>query len=128
MENTYAEALWEMTKKGIDAKKAVAALRELLERYGRAALLPRIGRAFMRIAAREERKSMVLLSVAREKDARKAEHAAAEALRDAGATAKDVAVHVDDSLIGGWRLEGRERLLDASYKKYLLDVYNRATN
>ena len=36
-------------------------------------------------------------------------------------------VRVDDSLIGGWRLEGRERLIDASYKELLLSIYNRAT-
>ena len=41
--------------------------------------------------------------------------------------AKDVDVALDDSLIGGWRLEGRGNLVDASFKKSLLDMYNRTT-
>ena len=116
-----------MVKKGMDAKKAVSALREILARHGRQELLPRIGRAFERIAKREQAKSAVVLSVAREKDARKAEREAKDFLKDVGVDAKEISIHIDDTLIGGWRIEGREHLHDASYKKSLLSMYNRST-
>jgi len=35
---------------------------------------------------------------------------------------------VDESLIGGWRLEGKETLVDASYKRELLELFNRSVN
>lgn len=127
MEQAYAQALWKMVEEGVEPKEAVAKLREVLARHGRETLLPRIGRAFARIAARERAKSAVVLSVAREKDARNAKQEAAGVLRELAAGAEDVEIRVDDSLIGGWRLEGRERLVDASYKKSLLSIYNRAT-
>jgi F0F1-type ATP synthase delta subunit len=36
-------------------------------------------------------------------------------------------VHVDKSLIGGWRLEHQDMLVDTSYKQQLLDIFNRVT-
>ena len=127
MEHAYAEALWKMVEGGMDAQKAVSTLRETLARHGREALLPRIGRAFARIALRAERKKGSTLSVAEEKDAAGAKRAAKDVLETMQVDADDVNVQIDDTLIGGWRLEGRERLFDASYKKALLLIYNRAT-
>jgi F0F1-type ATP synthase delta subunit len=128
MESSYAQALWKVIAGGMTPKKAVDSLHESLAARGRTALMPRIARAFARIAEREEGKSGVTLSVAREKDERKAKSAAKEALENLGVKPADVSVAVDDSLIGGWRLEGRETLVDASFKKQLLDLYARATN
>ena len=126
MENAYAQALWQLVEKGMQPSKAIAALREALEKSGRVSLLPRIGRAFARLGARDERKNGLVLSVAREKDAHRAERAAKEYLKVMNTDA-DLRIVVDDSLIGGWRLEGREVLVDASFKKQLLDIYQRAT-
>jgi len=127
METIYAQALWQMVEKGMKPKEVVMKLRESLENRGRVILMPKIARAFARIAEREHRKRAVTLSVAHEKDALKAEREVKKVLEELGASAEDIEVHVDDSLIGGWRLEGREWLLDASYKKSLLSIYNRAT-
>ena len=127
MENSYAQALWQMVEKGIKPKEAVAKIRETLEKRGRLSILPKVGRAFARIAARESAKRAVVLSVAKEKDAAGATREMKDIFREMGIEAGDVEVRLDETLIGGWRLEGRERLHDASYKKYLLSVYNRAT-
>lgn len=127
MENEYAQALWQMVEKGMKPKEAVSKLRETLVKHGREALLPRIARAFARIASREEAKKAVTVIVANEKQVTRALRAAKDALREIGVEAADVRVRVDDSLIGGWRLEGSERLVDASYKKQLLSMYNRTT-
>jgi len=127
MEDSYAQALWQMVEKGIKPKEAVAKIREALEKRGRLSILPKIGRAFARIAARESAKRAVVLSVANEKDAVDAKREMKDIFHEMGVEAGDVEVRLDETLIGGWRFEGRERLHDASYKKYLLSVYNRAT-
>lgn len=67
------------------------------------------------------------LSIAHEKDERSARKEAKEHIADLDITPDDLSVRIDSTLIGGWRLEGRERLVDASFKKYLLDMYNRTT-
>ena len=48
-----------------------------------------------------------------------------EALKAMQVKADDIEVKTDEHLIGGWRLEGREHLYDASFKKHLLSIYNR---
>lgn len=126
MENAYAQALWNLVAGGSEPAKAVRSLRETLARQGRAALLPKIGRAFARIAERERARRGLTLYVAREQDGRTA---AAEATKDIEAmnvAATEFDVRVDDSLIGGWRLEGAGVLLDRSFRKQLLEMYNRA--
>lgn len=126
MEHAYAEALWKLVAGGMSPSKAVKGVRESLEREGRGALMPRIGKAFARIAEREGARTRVTLTVAREKDERAARSAAKEMLASLEVASKDVDVRVDDSLIGGWRLEGRETLLDKSYKTQLLDLFNKS--
>lgn len=128
MEHAYAQALWEMLKKGMKPKDAVHALKESLVRHGREGLLPRIGRAFQRLAARESGKQAVTLTVARERDAHAALRSAKPVLEEIGVAAKEVAVAVDDSEIGGWRLEGRETLVNASFKQQLLAMYRKTTD
>lgn len=127
METIYAQALLKAIQAGTQPKKAVQALADLLKREGRIALLPRIGKAFERLATREAQRSAVVLTVAHERDARSARADAKHVLESLAAEKDDVEVRVDGSLIGGWRLEGRGTLVDASYKKSLLDMYNRAT-
>ncbi len=116
-----------MIVKGMSSKEAVEAVRRLLVRTGRETLLPKIGRAFERIAHRERSKSEVVLTIARAADQRAAEKESSAALSNMKLSAKDVVTQIDESLIGGWRIEGREHLVDASFKKYLLSLYNRAT-
>jgi len=94
---------------------------------GRQALMPRIGKAFVRLAAREGGKNDLTLSIAHEKDERKAMREAKEMLAQTDPSKKDITVKLDETLIGGWRLEGSEQLIDASWKKHLLSIYNRAT-
>ena len=127
METAYAQALWQLIQRGTAPKKAVEQLHENLQQKGRAALMPRIARAFARIAERDHGKNGITLTVAHEKDERSAKHAVKNTLDELKAAAKDVTVKIDPSLIGGWRLEGRETLVDASWKKSLLLIYNRAT-
>ena len=45
----------------------------------------------------------------------------------AEAGVKDVAVKVDPTLIGGWQLEADGKLIDASYKRSLIELYRTIT-
>ena len=125
MENAYAQALWNMIEGGASATKAVHSLRDALTARGRAALLPRIARAFARIAERNSARNDVVLSVSRESDVNSAKKQIKSALEELQVSSKDLKTQIDDTLIGGWRLEGKETLFDNSYKKQLLSVYNR---
>ena len=93
--------------------------------------MPRIARAFERIAERNEKKTAYVLTVARESDAAHAKKETKELISaftgEIGDNGADLKTQVDASLIGGWRLEGNERLVDASYKQRLLDLYNSVT-
>ena len=124
MENSYAQALWQMIEGGMQPKKAIASLFEHLKARGRTALMPRLARAFARIAEREARRGLVL-SVARREDARAAALAVQETLKDMKTASEDVRITIDENQIGGWRLEGDGTLIDASYKRYLLDLYGK---
>lgn len=127
METAYAQALWKLVQNGKNPKDAVHALHEVLVRLGRASLLYKIGRAFAKIAQRDQSRNDVVLTVAREKDSRTAQKEAKEFFSSIRVDSGEVLVRVDDSLIGGWRLEGREQLVDSSFKKQLLSIYNHAT-
>jgi F0F1-type ATP synthase delta subunit len=125
MEKTYAQALWNMVESGTKPKEAVAKLHQTLAAARRENLLPRIARAFGRIAERQMRRREIVLSVARVKDEHRARRDVEVILKELKARAFDLTIKIDDTLIGGWRLEGRERLHDMSFKKYLLEMYNR---
>ena len=127
METAYAQALWTMVEGGMTPAKAVRALQETLKTHGREALLPRIASAFARIAQRETKRSDVVLTLAREKDERRAHKEIKDMLTRMNVNSKDLKTQIDDTLIGGWRLEGKETLVDASYKNQLLELYNRVT-
>ncbi len=116
MEKAYAQALLKSVQAGKDPKEAVAALATLLKSQGRMEIMPRVIQAISR-AAEGERSNRSRVYVASEKDGR-------AAFTESGVAEADVIV--DESLIGGWRLEDGETLIDASFKKMLLDMYNRA--
>ena len=76
----------------------------------------KVAKAFSRLAE-ANRANRSRIFVAKEKDAK-------SALKASGVPEADVCV--DESLIGGWRLEGGNEVIDRSFKKYLLDIYNGA--
>jgi F0F1-type ATP synthase delta subunit len=128
MENSYALALWEMIKKGMEPKKAVHALHEILVARGREVLFPRIAKAFERIAARESNRHDVTLHIAESKDEHHAKAAAKKVMTHMNFGEKEISkVVIDETLIGGWKIESGEQLIDASYKKHLLSIYSAVT-
>lgn len=123
MQNVYAQALFKILESDIKPHEAVRNLREHLTMRGRLSLLPKIGTALGRLLERQQA-SETRLYVAREKDAKRA---VKEAVAMLDLKNGDMQVCVDQSFIGGWRLQEKNRLTDASYKKHLLSIYNSAT-
>ena len=128
MEQAYAQVLWKLVERGMTPVQALAQLQRLLVSHGREALLSRIARAFARIAERESRKNDMILSVAHEKHERVARHESKEILTALKLDTDGLKPQVDDTLIGGWRLEGKGILVDVSDKRQLLELYNRVTS
>ena len=124
LEHAYAEALKKAVENGKEPKAAVSALREALANRGRQALLPRIARAFRMLLERARMQNALTLTTGGTHAAR-AKKEAEEVLKAMHINAEDLEIKTDENLIGGWRLEGREHLYDASFKKHLLSIYNR---
>jgi F0F1-type ATP synthase delta subunit len=105
----------------------VRAMHDKLKTEGREALMPRIAKAFERLSARMNERDIVTLTIADKAHEHGAITEATRAITNTAIDKKDIAVRLDSTLIGGWRLEGREVLVDESYKKHLLAIYTRAT-
>ena len=128
MEKAYAQALWQLIEGGMEPSKAVHAIHTQLEAQGRQELMPRIARAFERLAERVHARDTVTLTVADKAHEHTAHKAATATLKDLGIDAAEIETRVDHSLVGGWRIEGREHLVDASHKKHLLAIYHATTS
>lgn len=114
----YAHALIRLIAGGETPGKAVQKTHELLIRQKREHMFPQIARAFARIMQKEEMKHREVLLVARK-------HDEARARKETGA--KNAELVLDETLIGGWRLEAKGMLEDASWKSALLDIYKAVT-
>ena len=117
MPEQYAQAIWNMSRlEGANAKTIVAKISAHLKASGRLKLLPHILVALKKIEARETKLASVV-EVA-------SEHESAKALK-AAAAAGIHAEHakVNHSLINGWRATSKEKLVDNSSKRMLLDLY-----
>src|SRR3989338_7905432 len=99
MENAYAEALWNLIEKGMKPAEAVAAVKKSLEEKGRSVLLPKIARAFARLAARQERRNTMTLTIARKKDVAHAIKAAQTILAEQGIGEAGLCETIDETLI-----------------------------
>ncbi|HWO07038.1 MAG TPA: hypothetical protein VNM40_00465 [Candidatus Paceibacterota bacterium] len=117
LEQSYAQALWELLQKGEKPKEAVTKIHSALQEKGRGALMPAIGRAFERLAQREALKNRSVLVVARKSDE-------AKARKESGA--HDAELQIDETLIGGWKLFDKGTMRDESWKSALLTIYNNA--
>ena len=126
MTDLYAQALWNLQKatpegKSADAKTIVNQLVTHLKTSGRLKLLPHILNDLKKIEAREMKLASVV-EVASEKEAAGALKAAAEQ----GIHAKEA--KINHSLINGWRAISKEKLIDNSSKRALLDLYQSVTH
>src|SRR3989344_9512485 len=124
MQEAYAQALWKMVNGGAAPKAAVKVIHDALLVRGRLGLLPKIAPAFSRIAVRKLACDTVVMHIARKEDEKKAVEEAKSILAEVGVETRDIKFSVDENLIGGGGVGGRERLFDKSYKKNPFSLYN----
>jgi len=122
----YAQALFELSKQEKNPQKMMDAFVHMLKEKNALGLLPQILRHLQAILARASRNAPVL-TLARQEDESTVREEIAPTLKHAEIDPADVTVKIDDTLIGGYRLEYPGNLIDTSYKNQLLQIYRKIT-
>lgn len=118
----YAQALLGLLESGHDPAKVLARLDEVLARKGHAKLRPAILQQVSTRLARRGAASRIF--VAAEGDAKEYAKEVQTLLKERGIDeAPDV--HIDTTLIGGFKLETTDVRIDKTYKRALIDLYRR---
>lgn len=124
----YSEALYGAIdgKTENESKKIFGRFREVLAARGHGALLRFVPHELEKIAERERSHDEVTLVTAdtksRSKWAHAYDHYEKEGIIPKGAERREV---VDESIIGGYQIRTKDTLIDASYKKPLVELYQR---
>lgn len=120
----YAQALRDIIRDGDSStyERSGDAFVELLKRRGHSKLLPQILKEFEKYNDRDIDTMQVTLTIAKESDASRYKE---ESKKYAGNGDLDehTAIKVDDRIIGGFKLETGDVVVDGSYKKMLLNLY-----
>ncbi len=114
----YAKAMYSLSHSGKSANEIVAGTIRSLKNRGAIGLLPKVLSSYKRLVAADRGLASVL-TVARDADADKA-------MQDSGAQG-GTRVDVDNTIVGGYRLESNSKLVDNSFKTKLLQAYRNAT-
>lgn len=123
----YAQALYKSLQgKSPESESAlVANFIAVLRAKGHMSLLPSILKDFERISGKEEKYNATRITVADKAASRRCVEAVAEYAAQAGFDAKRAIIEEDSSLIGGFRAERRDMILDGSFKRMLTELYRK---
>ncbi len=120
----YIVATHQTLLKEGDVGSVLKNLKTYLEKRGLMKLYPRILRGLTEKIRRVEKSSVPKVILARPHDEKKYTKEITEALSKLGVTEKHE-VHIDESIIGGFIVKGKNERADASYKSTLLHAYRR---
>lgn len=122
----YARGLFEagVGKDVSEADRLVESLVALLKRKGHLSLRPAIAREYRRLSMLEGEKGRARVVLAREQDAAKFRNEIAEELAAISMTGESRQEY-DGTLVGGYRIEHKDTVVDASYKTQLLSLYRK---
>lgn len=122
----YAHALHNSLKgvtKDSEVNNYVDALISTLKKSGKLKALPSILREFERIQLKKN-SHKPKLTIANESHK-------AGALKELegkiAGSSSDITITIDQNIVGGWRYENNDTLLDTSYKAALIELYRRIT-
>ncbi|OHA84226.1 MAG: hypothetical protein A2408_03350 [Candidatus Yonathbacteria bacterium RIFOXYC1_FULL_52_10] len=123
----YARALASALdqKDSARAGEMIARFVALVRRRGHARLLPKIVTAFERDAHVRARANQAHVTVADEAVIKDQARSIAEHAQTIGVSSKDIAFTIDDTLITGYRIRTRDKIVDVSGKRALLEIYRR---
>lgn len=123
----YIEAAHGLLKGGTDEAVVFTKLKGYLEKRGLAKLYPSVLRGLAEKIRRTDLRARTKVVVAREGDAKLHAGEIEKAVAEVGkGTGHDVVV--DETIIGGFVVKGRDERLDRSYKSTLLHAYHRLTD
>ncbi len=125
MKKAYVTALVERILAGESVESALSNLRALMEKRGHFRLFSQVLKAAVRELEVKLRRVVPQVTLA--KAGGVSEVTIAAALTELGAVADAYDVTVDQSLVGGFSVRVRGRLLDKSYKRVLVQLYERIT-
>lgn len=124
MHKKYAKALFELLTQSKDAQeqdKVLDAFFVLLKKQNKEKMLHKIFFELQRLSAKLD-KTAPKVKIASDKF----RQAALEKAKTMGLD--ETSVTEDPSLIGGFRIDTGSEVYDASYKRYLLDLYNKLSS
>jgi len=127
MHEEYAKALIELVeKKPKEEERILKDFIALLKQRGHIKLLPKILKSIEKLSEKQEADSVELI-LAKEKD--KEKHLKkAQNYKEHFKILGDVKTKVDDTIIGGFIIKTKQTIVDGSYKKYLMELYNKFSN
>ncbi len=118
MHKKYAKALFELLQSSENKDELLSKFFDYLKQKGKIKLLPKIVLELERLIEKKEKASSKII-VASEKFKEQAEKAA----QMLGVDSSDI--RIDDRLIGGYQIKSKDFIWDASFKAYLLQLYNK---
>ena len=121
LEEVYARALDSSIRGGIKAEDVLPRLVTILKRRGHIKLLPKIARNLERLLEQHTRTKTANVRVAKKTHEEKYKKEIDNARRELGL--EKATTVLDETLIGGYVVEGGSKMIDASYKTALLKLY-----
>ncbi len=118
MHKKYAKALFELLKSSENTDELISRFFDYLKQKGKIKLLPRITFELERLIEKEKKTSAKLI-IASEKFKKQAEKTAEMLGLDS------YEIKLDESLVGGYQVKSKDFIWDASFKAYLLQLYNK---
>lgn len=118
----YAQALKEIIRDGKGNEETIGvSFVNLLKKKGHIKLLPQILKEFEKFSEKDIDTKQVVLTVARIADENRFKSDALQYIT--GFDEGHLKTKIDESLVGGFKIETKDIVVDASYKKKLLNLY-----
>ena len=118
----YAKALISAAKTEKDTDALLAHFLDVLKKRGVLGLLPKI-LTILEHAINRDKSQKATLVLARDSDKDKILEAVGDDFGKISTLKEDLNIKIDESIIGGYRLETSGDLIDESYKSRLLSIY-----
>ena len=120
----YAHALYDLSKDADAAatEEYLSNMKALLKKRGHESLYPSIVRVFVSLSARETDVA-ASVSVAKKDDIARYKEEILETARAMGLSGVTLNQKVDETLVGGFRVESEDQVVDKSYKRSLIELY-----
>ncbi len=123
MKKHYIKAMASLLTSGQSVDVVLAKLEALLKEKGHLSIHKDILEGLLVELSQETASSAAVVSIARESDAKKLENAIHHALLKLGDKNATMKLVVDETLIGGFKINHQGKAIDASYKNRLLELY-----